>query len=164
MSVSVIVAMAEQGVIGRAGALPWHLPDDLRRFKQITMGHAIVMGRKTYESIGRPLPGRNNIVVTATPGYLASGCVCVDSLVGAIAAAGNDPEVMVIGGHALYQAALPLASRMYLTEIHAGIDGDVYFPAFDRSEWREITREFHPQDATHAHDFSFVVLDRVAPS
>jgi dihydrofolate reductase len=164
MSVSIIVAMARHDVIGRAGTLPWHLPDDLRRFKQITLGHAIVMGRKTYESIGRPLPGRRNIVVTATPSYQAPGCLCVSSLPAAIMAAGNDPEIMVIGGHALYDAALPIATRLYMTEIDAEIQGDVYFPPFERAEWCETAREFHPRDTTHAYAFSFVVLERVAAS
>jgi dihydrofolate reductase len=161
MAINLIVAMARCRVIGRAGTLPWHLPDDLRRFKQITMGYPIVMGRLTYESIGRPLPGRTNIVVTTRADYAAPGCLVQHSFAEAVATVRDQVEIMVIGGHALYRSALPLAHRIYLTEIDAEIEGDVFFPEFDRTQWRETAREAHLADATHAYPFSFVVLERV---
>ncbi|MSR13868.1 MAG: dihydrofolate reductase [Gammaproteobacteria bacterium] len=161
MAINIIVAMAEHRVIGRGGTLPWHLPADLGRFKQITMGHRIVMGRLTYESIGRPLPGRTSIVVTTRANYQAPGCVVSDSFDAALNAASDKTEIMVIGGHALYQVALPVAQRIYLTEIDAEIDGDVYFPEFDRTVWRETSREAHSCDAAHLYSYSFVVLERV---
>ncbi|MGH8596974.1 MAG: dihydrofolate reductase [Gammaproteobacteria bacterium] len=163
MSVSIVVAMTPRRVIGRRGALPWHLPDDLRRFRRITMGHAIVMGRRTFESIGHALPGRTNIVVTATQGFKAPGCAVVDSFVNAMSAAAGDPEIMVIGGQSLYRAALAFATRIYLTEIAAKVDGDVFFPLYDRALWQETAREYHPRDDVHAYPFSFIVLEREVP-
>ena len=160
MRINLVVAMAENGVIGRGRTLPWALPADLSRFKQITLGFPLMMGRVTHESIGRPLPGRVNIVVSRTPNYAAAGCVIVPSFDAALVQAGAVDEVMVIGGRALYAAALPRAARIYLTEVHARIDGDVYFPEFARAGWREIRRERHMQDARNDYDYSFVILDR----
>ncbi|MBI2801445.1 MAG: dihydrofolate reductase [Gammaproteobacteria bacterium] len=162
MRINLVVAMAENGVIGRGGALPWALPADLSRFKQITLGFPLIMGRLTHESIGRPLPGRMNIVVSRTPNYAAAGCVIVPSFGAALVHVGAVEEVMVIGGRALYAAALPRTERIYLTEVHARIDGNVVFPEFVCAEWREIQRERHTRDARNGHDYSFVILDRVS--
>lgn len=161
MKINLIVAMDRAGVIGNDGALPWHLCDDLRRFKAITMGKPLVMGRRTYESIGRPLPGRKNIVVTRRPDYQAPGCVIADSFDDALTKAGGADEIMVIGGATLYRDTLDRAQRIYLTEVHAEVDGDVRFPEFERARWREINRENHPADDKHVHAFSWVVLERL---
>lgn len=160
MELGLVVAMDDQGVIGRDGGLPWHLPEDLKRFKAITMGSPILMGRRTYESIGRPLPGRRNIVVTTTPGYEAPGCETAGSLDAALALVAAVPTAFVIGGVALYRAALPHAGRIYLTEVHATVGGDTVFPAFDRAAFHEVAREDRPADGRHAHAYSFVVLAR----
>lgn len=159
-SVALVVAMDRDGVIGAGGRLPWHLPGDLRRFRAVTMGHPIVMGRRTHESIGRALPGRHNIVVTRTPGFRAPGCTVVGSLEEALVRAGAAAEVMVIGGAALFAAALSLARRIHLTEVHAAVGGDVYFPAFDRSAWVEIAREDVDADEHNPLPMSFVTLER----
>lgn len=158
--ISLIAAVAENGVIGSQNALPWHLPDDLRKFRAITTGHTIISGRKNYESIGKPLPHRRNIVVSRQRDYEAPGCDVVHSLDEALAAAASETEVFVIGGAEIYRQALPLASRLYLTEIHASVAGDTRFPTFERAEWQETAREFHAADARHAHAFSFVILER----
>ena len=162
MKLSIVAAIAANRVIGVEGGLPWHLPADLRRFKTITLGKPILMGRRTHESIGRALPGRSNLVLThQDPAHLAAGCIAVHSLPEACKAAGDAPELMIIGGAALYRETLPLAHRMYLTEVHAAVAGDVYFPHFDASQWREIERTEHSEDSDHACAFSFVILDRV---
>lgn len=160
MTLSLVVAMDRNRVIGRAGRLPWRLPDELQNFKRITMGKPIVMGRRTHESIGRPLPGRANIVVTRNPHYEAPGCRVVHSLSAALAASAGAGETLLIGGAALFEEALPLAARLYLTEIHAEVDGDVWFPEFDRGAWREVERIEHPADARHEYSHSLSVLDR----
>jgi dihydrofolate reductase len=157
---SIIVAMNAQGVIGREGRLPWHLPADLKYFKRITMGQPIVMGRKTHDSIARVLPGRENIVISRNPAYTAPGCTVLHSLAAVRAHAAAAAEIMVIGGATLYQAALPLASRIYLTEMQAEVSGDVYFPAWNRQQWREVQREDHPADAANPHPYSFITLER----
>jgi dihydrofolate reductase len=161
--VSIIVAMAENRVIGRDNALPWRLPNDLKHFKRLTMGHPIILGRRNYESIGRPLPGRRNIVVTRQRHYAAPGCIVVHSLDEAWRAAGDDPEVFVIGGAELYAQALPRAARLYLTRVHAAVAGDTRFPDFDEAGWRELARERHEPDADHAYAYSFITLERRAP-
>lgn len=164
MIVSFVVARADNGVIGRDNALPWHLPADLRHFKRLTVGKPVVMGRRTFESIGKPLPGRHNIVLTRG-GWRAEGVTVVPNLAEAIAAAGMDPraraeEVMVIGGAAVYADALPLARRVYLTEVHAAPEGDTLLPAFGADVWRETAREDHAaQDGRPA--YSFVTLERI---
>lgn len=164
---SVIVAAAENGVIGRNNALPWHLPEDLRYFKRVTMGKPIVMGRKTYESIGRPLPGRTNIVITRQPDYVAPGVKVVASLGEALALAEDIAlidgvgELMVIGGAEIYRAALPEAGRLYLTEVHAKVEGDALLPEVDWSSWREVSRESWPASETNPYPYSFVVFERV---
>lgn len=158
-TVTLIVAAAA-GVIGRDNAMPWHLPADLAHFKLLTWGKPIVMGRKTFEAIGKPLPGRRNIVVTRDPGWSAAGVTVAHSLDAAIAACGAVPEVMVIGGAQLYAAALPRATRIHYTEIHAVIDGDTMFPELDRGGWREVARQEHAADARNAHAMSFLTLER----
>jgi dihydrofolate reductase len=159
---SLVVAMAENGVIGRDNRLPWRLPEDLAYFKRVTMGHPIVMGRRTYESIGRPLPGRTNIVLTHQRDFVAPGCVVVHGLDEAWAAANGASEVSVIGGTALFRDTLPIADRIHLTEVQAKVDGDTFFPAFDRSQWRETEISRHSEDARHSYPFRIVVLDRRA--
>ncbi len=158
---AIVVAMARGGVIGKAGRLPWHLPADLNHFRAITMGKPIVMGRKTHESIGRPLPGRQNIVISTHPERIAPGCAVVPSLAAALVFANSAEEVMLIGGARLYQEALPRARRLYLTEVHAELEGDVYFPHIDRAEWREIERRDRLADDKNAYPLSFLVLERL---
>jgi dihydrofolate reductase len=157
---SLVVAMARNRVIGRDNALPWRLPADLAYFKRVTMGHPVIMGRRTHESIGRPLPGRMNIVVSRNPGYSAPGCIVVPSLEAAWAAAGDAEEVAVIGGTSLFEAALPGADRIHLTEVDAEVPGDTWFPEFDRSEWAETEVERHPRDGRHEYPFRIVRLER----
>jgi dihydrofolate reductase len=141
MRVSLIAALAKNRVIGARGTLPWRLPEDLKRFKALTMGHPIIMGRKTFESIGRPLPGRQNIVVTRNAGFAAAGCTVVKSPEAALAACDGAEEAFIIGGAELYRAFLDTADRMLLTEIEQAVAGDAYFPEFDSSQWRETARE-----------------------
>ena len=162
--VSIIVATDDRNGIGRDGRLPWHLPEDLRRFKRITMGKPIVMGRRTWESIGRPLPGRHNIVISRQPGLVAPGITPVGSLDDALHAAGDVPEVCVIGGAEIFRLALPLAQEIHLTRVHALVDADTFFPPLDPAEWEEIGREDHPADEHHSHPYSFIKLVRVTPS
>jgi len=160
LKITLVAALSENGVIGRDGALPWHLPDDLRRFKSLTMGHPILMGRRTFDSIGRALPGRRNLVLTHRPAGLPPGVEAVDSLAAAISACAGDSELCVIGGAGLFRLALPQASRLELTLVHAMIEGDVVFPEYDASQWREIARSEHPADERHRWPMSFVTLER----
>lgn len=155
MRLSLIAAMARNRVIGRDNTLPWRLPEDLRYFKATTLGKPVIMGRKTWESLGRPLPGRLNIVVTRNASYRAEGATVVTGLPQAIAAAGEVEEAFVIGGAELYRQALPLAQRIYLTEIATDVDGDASFPEFADSDWAEISRD--PQRAESGLEFAFVV-------
>lgn len=151
MQITLIVARSPDGVIGRDNALPWHLPEDLRHFKSTTMGHAIVMGRLTFDSIGRALPGRRTIVVTRRPDWRSEGCERAESLPDALALAarrGPDPsistdEVFVVGGASIYREALPLADRLLITEVGLRVDGNIYFPAIDPARWREVSRVEH---------------------
>ena len=158
--ISLIVAASENNVIGRAGGLPWRLRDDLRRFKELTMGKPMVMGRKTFESIGRALPGRRNIVVTRQAGYQAEGCDVVASVDDALSVAGDAPEIMVIGGAEIYRQLLPRADRIHLTRVHATIDGDATFPELRADEWIETGRESLRADAANDFDATFLVLER----
>jgi dihydrofolate reductase len=151
--VSVVAALARNRVIGAGNRLPWRLPEDLKRFKRLTMGAPVIMGRRTHQSIDRPLPGRRNIVVTRQAGARWDGCEVAHSLDEAIALAGDAPEVFVIGGAELYAAALPRADRLYLTLIDADYEGDTLFPAFDPADWRETARE-------PAAGFAFVTYER----
>jgi dihydrofolate reductase len=159
--VSLIVAMTRDGVIGRDNAMPWHLPDDLKHFKALTLGKPMLMGRKTFDSIGKPLPGRTSLVLTRDPRWTAAGVTVVRSLDDAFKAAAGAPELCVVGGSEIFRMTLPLAQRIHLTRIHASIPGDVRFPAFDESEWREVERTEHPADARHAHSMTFATLERV---
>jgi dihydrofolate reductase len=154
-----VVAMADNGVIGRGNGLPWHLPDDLRRFKALTMGHVMLMGRKTHESIGKALPGRRNLVLTRNPSWRAPGCETVHSIGTALERAGEG-TLFIIGGAEVFARAWPVIGRLELTEVHARPEGDVLLAGFDRREWREVFREEHTADARHAHAFSFVTLVR----
>jgi dihydrofolate reductase len=163
MRVSLVVAMARNRVIGRDGTLPWRLPADLARFKAVTMGKSIVMGRRTHASIGRALPGRRNLVLSTAPDFHAAGCEIYPGLAAALATVAIDEEVMIVGGAALYAEALPLASRIYLTEIEADIAGDVHFPHYDRGEWHEVEVEAHPADARNPYACTFRLLERLTP-
>lgn len=162
---SILVAMAKNRVIGRNNALPWQLSPDLKRFKQLTMGHHIVMGRKTYESIGRPLPGRTSVIVSRQPDYQVPGAIVADSIVAALKICSEgkemDQEIFVIGGAEIYQQALGLCQRMYVTEIQQEFVGDALFPEFNQQEWREISREKNRLDENDGLEYHFVVLDRV---
>ncbi|MDX2418241.1 MAG: type 3 dihydrofolate reductase [Xanthomonadales bacterium] len=161
MKISIIVAMAANGVIGRDNQLPWHLPADLKHFKQTTMGKPILMGRKTWESIGRPLPGRTNIVITRDSAYTAAGCEVVHSIDAAITAAGEQDEVMVIGGAELYRQVLPATDTIYLTRIHEAFEGDTRFPEMRDTEWHQVERVDFEADEKNSHGYSFIRLDRV---
>ena len=159
--VSFVVAIAENNVIGNDNQLLWHLPDDLKHFKRLTQGHPVVMGRRTYESIGRPLPNRTNIVVTRQADWQADGCEVAYSVPDALEQAAQlDEEVFVIGGAEIYRQALPAADVIYLTEVHHTFEGDVVFPELNNTEWREESRERHEPDEKHAYAFSFVLLRR----
>jgi dihydrofolate reductase len=158
--ISLIVAMADNGVIGRGNALPWRLPADLRRFRSLTLGKPVLMGRRTFDSIGRPLAERVNLVLTRDVRWTAAGARAVHTLHEALEQAGGRPELVAIGGAEIYRLALPLARRIYLTQVHAGLDGDTFFPAFDRQEWREVERSAQPADERHAYPFTFLTLER----
>ena len=166
IKLSVIVAVAENGVVGRNNALPWHISEDLQYFKRTTLGKPIVMGRKTFESIGRPLPGRTNIVITHNSDYSAGGVRVVTSLQDAlelaedIAAIDGSEELMVIGGATIYAAAIPVADRLYVTEIHAEVDGDAFLGVIDWDSWVECSRQRHLAVEPNVYDFSFVVYER----
>lgn len=159
--ITIIAAVARNRAIGRGNALPWHLAGDLKRFKALTLGHPVVMGRKTFASIGRPLPGRENIVVTRSRSLAPAGCRVVHSLEEALAAAADAAEVFVIGGGEIYALALPLAHRLQLTEVDVEIEADAYFPAFDRGAWRELSRESHAAADPSGLRFEFVTYDRL---
>ena len=158
--ISIIVAASTNNVIGREGDLPWKLSDDLKRFKRLTMGKPIVMGRRTWDSIGRPLPGRQNIVLTGQAGFNAPGCDVVTSPAEALAAAANANEIMIIGGSQVYALFLPKASRLYLTRVHAEIDGDAYFPDIDAGQWRLVDSEAHEPDDVNQFAYEFRTYER----
>lgn len=155
---SVIAAIARNGTIGRDNTLPWHLPEDLKHFRALTMGHHIIMGRKTYESLGRLLPGRTTVIVSRNHSYVVSGAIVASSLRQAIQACAGDEEIFIIGGAELYREALPIARRLYLTEIDEDFDGDAHFPKIDGAAWRETSRDKH-RSANGLH-FSYVIMDR----
>jgi dihydrofolate reductase len=166
MKLAFVVAVARNGVIGRNNALPWHLPEDMKFFKRVTMGKPVLMGRRTWESIGRPLPGRSNIVITHQEDYEAEGIKVVNSLQEArtlaehIAEIDGVEEAAIIGGAFIFAEALPITDRMYYTEVHADVEGDVYFPEFDRDEWKEVERQDFKAQGPNPYDYSFVILDR----
>ena len=159
MRIALIVAMSSNGVIGVDNRMPWHLSADLKRFRRITWGKPILMGRRTHESIGKPLPGRQNIVLTTNPDYRAEGCRVVHSPGEALALASDAPEIMVIGGAALYEMFLPLTQRLYLTLIHQEFPGDTCFPEIDWAEWQETQRETVTSDESGL-DYSFIDYER----
>jgi len=160
--ISLIVAASINDVIGAKGNLPWRLSGDLKRFKALTMGKPIVMGRLTYESIGRPLPGRQNIVISRQPDFKADGCDVVQSPDSATTVAGDAPEIMIIGGSHVYQEFLPRADRIYLTRVQAEIEGDVFLPDIATDEWIETTREEYSADESNEYDVAFITLERSA--
>jgi dihydrofolate reductase len=158
-SISLVVAMDEAGLIGRKGALPWRMPEDLRHFRRVTLGKTILMGRKTFDSLGKPLDGRDNWVVSRDPAFQPPGVRTFRSLDAALAAHAEG-ELMVIGGAEIFRETLPRAGRIYLTRIHAKLDGDTWFPPFDEAAFRETQREDRPADERHAWPYSFVTLER----
>jgi len=162
MRISLIVAASENNVIGRDNTLPWDLPDDLQFFREKTEGHPIILGRKNYESIGRPLPNRTNIIVSRQEGLEIEGCTVFTSIEEAIdwAKQIDDGEAFVIGGGQIYKLALPMADRVYLTRVHEEIEGDVLFPELPEDEWEEVERTEHSKDNRHAYEFSFITYDR----
>lgn len=155
---SLIAAVGQNRVIGKDNGLPWKLRADLKHFKDITTGHTVIMGSKTYESIGRPLPNRTNIVLTSDTSFTTSGCLVAHSLDQAIEMAHND--AFIIGGANLYEQAIDIVSRMYLTYVHASPDGDVFFPEFDTTKWKEVSREDHKADEENEFDYSFLILEK----
>jgi dihydrofolate reductase len=164
--ISLIAAVAENGVIGAAGGMPWHIKSELQYFKATTKGHPIVMGRKSLEALGKPLPGRANIIISRNPDYHPAGCLSATSIEDGIAAArevaardGVD-EIFIGGGAEIYRQTLPLADRLYLTEVHMTPEGDTRFPAFDRAEWQEVKREFHAAKEGENADYTITVLER----
>lgn len=163
MILSLIAAASENGVIGKGMTLPWDLPAELRYFRDTTKGKPVIMGRKTYDSIGRPMPGRHNIVVTRHTDRIIEGCDTVGSIEEAVELAGKDgvEEAFIIGGEQIYRLAMPLADRMYLTRVHTRIeDGEAFFPPFDLSEWREIKHEEHPSDPENPIAYTILVYER----
>jgi len=162
--ISIIVAVSRNNVIGRDGALPWRLSDDLRHFKAKTLGKPVIMGRKTWESIGRALPGRQNIVISRQRDFIAGGCDVAPSVEKAVALARDAEEIMVIGGTQVYEMFLPHAERLYVTRVHAVVEGDAFFPPIDDGVWRLLTDELHWSDEKNDHAFSLRVYERIADS
>lgn len=162
MRIAVIAAAGDNDVIGRDNDLPWHLPDEFAHFQRTTMGHHVIMGRRTWESRGKPLRGRTNVVVSSRADYEAAGATVVASLDAALelARAAGDDEAFVIGGTRMYAEALPRADRLYLTRVHAEPAGDTYFPSFDAEQWREVERRRHEPDERHAHAFTVLTYAR----
>ena len=161
MRLSIVVAMDDNRLIGSKNQLPWHLPADLAYFKKLTTGKSILMGRKTYDSIGRPLPNRRNIVITRNSNISIPGCEVVSSIDHALELTKKDPEVMVIGGASLCEQLLPKINRLYITKIDGVFEGDVFFPKYDDFNWLEVSCESHPKDSSNAYSYKFIVLDRV---
>lgn len=158
--IGIVVAVSTNNVIGRQGELPWRISGDLKHFKQLTMGKPVVMGRLTWESIGRPLSGRQNIVITRQPGYSAAGCDVVASPAAALTTAGDAKEVMVIGGSQIYDLFLPKAGRLHLTRVHAEVEGDAFFPAIDDSEWTLISCDAYEASDVDEFAFEFMTYER----
>lgn len=156
---SLIAAMSNNRVIGKNNTLPWHLPADLKHFKNMTLGKPIIMGRRTFESIGKPLPGRQNIIMTRDKNYHATGCTIIHSFE-QIKSSTDAPEIMVIGGAELYTQLLSQAQRLYLTFIHADFEGDRYFPEWQTNQWQEISREDHLKDEQNNYDYTFVTFEK----
>ena len=150
-------------MIGNQNQLPWHMPADLKHFKEITSGHPIIMGRKTFQSIGKPLPNRTNIIITRDTQFTANGCLVAHSIEQAIllASAHDDNEIFIIGGAEIYKTSLPLINRLYLTVIEDTFAGDTFFPTLNENEWREVSNEFHAKDDKNVHDYRFIVMERL---
>ena len=161
--ISFVVAFDRNKVIGKNGGLPWRLPDDMRRVRQVTMGKPLIMGRRTYESIGRPLSGRTNIVLTRDPAFHPEGVLTARTPEEALGLAGDAPEVIVFGGAQVFRQFLPMADRIYLTQVDADVGGDTYFD-FNRTDWREVENVPHPADERHPYPFNFLTLDRIRKS
>lgn len=159
-TLSILVAVSANGVIGRDNDLPWRIPADLKRFKELTLGHTLLMGRKTFESIGRPLPGRRTVVISRRRDFIPAGVELARSPEEAMQRASSNTEVFVVGGAAIYAHFLPLADRLYLTRIHADLAGDVHFPDFDETEWKQVSREDHEPDGVNSMPYSFMVYER----
>ncbi|MCH8820275.1 MAG: dihydrofolate reductase [Acidobacteria bacterium] len=164
MRLSIIAAVSANRVIGHHGSLPWKLPDDWKRFQKLTMGHHLLMGRKTFESIGFVLPGRTTVVITHQSDYHPEGVLVAHSLEEALRLVKNDSELFIAGGAEIYRPMLPLADRLYLTCVHENFEGDIRFPDFDESDWELVSREDREPDPDHTYSFSFVVYDRKPPA
>lgn len=160
MTISIIAAVAKNNVIGKNGQLPWHLPADMKHFKDLTMGHHVIMGDITFESLGKPLEGRTNVIVTRLNDYKAENCIVVHSLDEAIESAKNDEEIFFCGGAQIYKHALEIADRIYLTRIHENFDGDTFFPEINMNVWRETEREDFESDEKNKYDYSFCVFEK----
>lgn len=160
MKLALIVATDRQGLIGKENDLPWHLSADLQYFRKVTMGKPIIMGRNTHESIGRPLPGRQNIIITKNQSYQVEGCDIVHSIDQALQLVSDEQEVMVMGGASLYTQLLPKADKLYLTLVHAELEGDTWFPEWDKNEWQQISREDHSADDKNEYPYSFIVYEK----
>jgi dihydrofolate reductase len=161
MELTIVVAASENGVIGREATLPWRLPEDLRRFRRLTWGKPLLMGRRTFDSIGRPLPGRRNIVISRRAGLEIPGCEVAETPDAALALVSASPEVMVIGGGEVYRQFLPRADRIEMTCVHLTVEGDTFFPVLDPREWRVVRSEHYPADASRPIGFTFETLERV---
>ena len=160
MRLSIVVAMDDNHLIGKGNGLPWHLPADLAFFKKITTGNSILMGRKTYDSISKPLPNRRNIVITRNPDISIPGCEVVDSIEKALSITQDEEEVMVIGGANLFEQLLPDVSRLYITHIEGKLEGETYFPHYDENDWLEVSRESHQPDEKNKYAYQFSIMDR----
>jgi len=162
MVISIIVAISQNGIIGREMDLPWHISADLKRFKALTMGHHIVMGRKTYESIGRLLPGRTTVIITRQSDYQIPGAVVVNSIEHALTVAADDQETFIVGGRQIYNLSLPLVDKLYITRVHADVEGDTRFDAIDWSGWECESSERHSADEKNDHEYSFEIYRRTS--
>ena len=160
MKISLIVAFDENRLIGRDNGLPWHLPADLKHFKSLTMGHYMIMGRKTFESIGKPLPGRTSVIITRQTDYVAEGCIVTQNFTEAMMSCTGQSEIFIIGGAQIFECTLPLADKLYITQIHHGVEGDTFFPEINIAEWELISEEEHKADEKNQFDFSFQVWIR----
>lgn len=162
MKISIIVAVSENNVIGKDGSIPWHIPQDLKHFKDLTMGHHVIMGRKTHESIGKPLPGRTNIILSRDLTYKSEGAITVESIDEAISLARsqNDSEIFIIGGEEIFKLALPYADRIYLTNVHGKFGGDAFFPKLDPIKWQQVSCEVHLRDQQNPYPFDFCTYEK----
>lgn len=158
--ITLIAAAAENNALGKDNAMLWHLPDDFKRFKAITTGHHIIMGRKTFESFPKPLPNRTHVIITRQKKYAPEGCIVVDSMENAIAACPKDEDIFIIGGGEIYNLGIPFADTIELTRVHDSFEADAFFPEINRNEWELISEEYHPADEKHKVDFSFQTFAR----